>query len=152
MQRNHSTQRPASSLHISTHEKYLFELNAYPLLNFEVGLKNMNADKALFRTILDTVIKQEFPAEKAAFIRAHAQKDWGSIEKLAHKMKGGAMYTGLSKLQYACRHFEEYYQRAQTQLLENLYQQIMLTLDDTQREIETWIKSHDQQNTQRFAE
>ncbi len=134
---NDPTPHFIAPLTLATHEQYLFDLHAYPLIDIQTGLKNMNADQSLFINILSTLLTQEFPNEIIAYTQAHTQQDWGSIEKLAHKMKGGAIYTGLTKLQYACQYFEIYYLNDQSILLEHLYQQIMFVLHKTQEAIST---------------
>lgn len=126
-------------LAMSNHEKHLFDLHKYPIINIQSCIKNMNADQESFFSILHTLLTQEFPTEKAAYTRAHQQGKWEKIEKLAHKMKGGAMYTGLVKLQYACQHFEDYYQSDKTLLLEGLYQQIIYVMQETHIELEALV-------------
>lgn len=123
------------------HEKHLFELNAYPLIDIQACLKNMNVNQASLITILNMLIVQEFPNEIISYKQAHDQGNWEKIEKLAHKMKGGAIYTGLIKLQYACQHFEDYYQSGQTDLLEGLYLQIIHVVHETQQKLENLITS-----------
>lgn len=99
----------------------------------------MRADQASFLSILNTLLTEEFPNEKAEYIQAHAQTDWEKIEKLAHKMKGGAIYTGLVRLQYACQHYENSYPRGKKELLEALYQQIIHVMQETQVGLETLL-------------
>lgn len=136
---NHTARHYTPPTKLSKNEKHLFALHPFPLVDIESGLRNMNADETLFITILHTLLEQEFPNEHSAYIRAYAQTDWETIEKLAHKMKGGSIYTGLIRLQHACQHFEEYYLSGQTQLLEALYQQIIHTMQETQQALEKVI-------------
>jgi len=129
---------------LSLSEKALFDLAAFPAFNIAAGLKNMHADTALFTDIVKTMLEKDLPLEKRAYEQAYAEKDWETIEKLVHKMKGGSIYTGLVKLQYACDHFEVYYQSGQKPLREKLYQQIMHTIDLSQEALQTWlVKSAD---------
>lgn len=120
----------------STHAQSLFDLNNYLLIDIPSCLKNMHADQASFLSILNTLLTEEFPNEKAEYLQAHTQADWEKIEKLAHKMKGGAIYTGLVRLQYACQHYENAYQHGKTDLFEALYQQIIHVMQETQVELE----------------
>ncbi|PJD90552.1 MAG: hypothetical protein CK424_07670 [Legionella sp.] len=126
---------------ISDTEQYLFNLTLFPVFDMISGLKNMHANQALFIDIIKTIINQEFPTEKMAYEQAYAQQNWEKIEKLAHKMKGGCMYTGLTRLQYACQYLEDYYQSNQTTSLDLLYQQLLHTIDDTQQELVRWLES-----------
>lgn len=128
---------PPTSLAVE--DKQLFALHRFPILDMASGLKNMNADDSLFITILRTLVEQEFPIERAAYKEAHAKTDWETIEKLAHKMKGGAIYIGLLRLQHACQNFETYYLSGQTFLLEPLYQQIIYTLHETEQQLDAVI-------------
>jgi two-component system aerobic respiration control sensor histidine kinase ArcB len=123
-------------------EKQFFDLNKYPLINIQSCFKNMSADPPAFLNILHTLINQEFPEERLAYIQAHRQSDWEKIERIAHKMKGGAMYTGLVKLQYACQHYEDYHQKKQTNLREDLYQQILQVMEETKQALEQLITTH----------
>lgn len=143
MQKNTSLNSPfIPPLYLATHEKRLFDLDKYPIINIPSCIKNMSADHDSFFFILNTLIKKEFPNERTAYSQAHQQGKWGKIEKLAHKMKGGAIYTGLVKLQYACQHFEAYYQSNQSLLLESLYQQIIHVMHETQIELEALVINH----------
>lgn len=130
-----------------SHEKYLFELQQFPLIDIQSCLKNMNADQSALITIFHMLISQEFPNEITSYALAHEQVNWEKIEKLAHKMKGGAIYTGLIKLQYACQYFEDYYQTGQTILLEKLYQQILHVLQETHQTLADLIIQNGERST-----
>ncbi len=126
---------------LSKAEQKLFDLSQFPVFDVATGLTNMHANHALFIDIIKIIIHQEFPTETLAYKQAYAQNNWGKIEKLAHKMKGGSIYTGLTRLQYACQYLEDYYQSNQTTLLDQLYQQLMHTIDETQQELVSWLAS-----------
>ena len=72
---------------------------------------------------------------------AYTAKNWEMIEKLAHKLKGGAVYCGTIKLKYACQYLERYQKAGHTALLENLYHQLIHVLKDTEQAIEQWLKN-----------
>ncbi|MCR9192434.1 MAG: Hpt domain-containing protein [Gammaproteobacteria bacterium] len=126
---------------LSLSEKALFDIASFPVLDIAVGLKNMHADTALFTDIVKTMLEKDLPLEKRAYKQAYAEKDWETLEKLVHKMKGGSIYTGLVQLQHACDYFEVYYQSGQKPLLEKLYQQIMHTIDRSQQALQTWLEA-----------
>lgn len=126
-------------LDVASHDQHLFNLAQYPLINIQSCLKNMSADQASLFNILHTLITEELPQEMLAYKEAHQQQDWEKIDKLAHKMKGGAIYTGLVKLQYACQHFEDYFQSKRTALLEDLYQQILSVIEQTRQSLEILV-------------
>ena len=74
---------------------------------------------------------QEIPQDKKAIQEAHANKDWATVERLVHKMKGGALYCGTLRMQYACQYLERYRKAGHTRLLEELYQQLLRVLHET---------------------
>ncbi|MDP3788753.1 MAG: ATP-binding protein [Candidatus Chromulinivorax sp.] len=121
-------------------EEKLFDLVAFPLLDIERALDSMGNNKVLLIDILQSMITQEIPVEKRAIQDAYARHDWDTIEKLAHKMKGGAVYAGVVKMQYACQYLERYRKAGHTKLLEKLYQQMLNILDETQEAITKWLQ------------
>ncbi|MDP3561663.1 MAG: ATP-binding protein [Legionellaceae bacterium] len=121
-------------------EDELFELDAFSLLNIEQALQCMGNNKDVLNDVLNSLITQEIPTEKAAIEAAYVKKDWVEIERLAHKMKGGAAYTGLIKMKYACQYLERYLKAGHSQLAEKLYQQLLSVFDKTADTIKKWMK------------
>ncbi|MDP3705952.1 MAG: Hpt domain-containing protein [Legionellaceae bacterium] len=90
--------------------------------------------------VLNSLIIQEIPTEKAAIEAAYAKKDWVEIERLAHKMKGGAACTGLINMKYACQYLERYLKAGHSKLAEKLYLQLLSVFDKTEDTIKKWMK------------
>lgn len=89
-------------------DKDFDDLVIYPLFDIDKALKSFNQDKALVQDILKSMVEHEIPETLQSIYLAHAEENWDAIADLVHKMKGGAMYCGTTKLQYACTYFEKY--------------------------------------------
>ncbi len=120
-------------------ETQLFELDAFPLIHAETALDHLDANKNLLITLLSEFITHDIPIVYTQFTAAFANEDWDQIEKLAHKLKGGIMYLGLTKLQYACQYLERYHKAGYTKLLPALYQQYTCVFSETQQAIQQWL-------------
>ena len=86
------------------------------------------------------MISEEIEKDISLIKMAHTQKNWQDIEKFAHKMKGGAVYIGTIRMEYACQYLERYQKAGHTELLELLYQQLIVVVKDTQDYIRAWLK------------
>ncbi|CDZ79378.1 Aerobic respiration control sensor protein ArcB [Legionella massiliensis] len=118
-------------------EKELFEITQYPLFDLTNAITTLG-DEGILRELLKD-LKFNIPHEKAEIERAHINNDWKRIEELAHKAKSGASYCGTLRLKYACQYLERYRKAGYTNLLENLYQQLLKVYDDTKLTIEEWL-------------
>ncbi|MDP3705054.1 MAG: ATP-binding protein [Legionellaceae bacterium] len=121
-------------------EDLLFMLDVFPVLDVKSALEGIGNNKELLTDILQSMVNQEIPTERAAIQAAYTKKDWNMVERLAHKMKGGSVYAGVTKLQYACQYFERYCKAGHTKLLDQLYQQMLSTFDETHEAITQWMK------------
>ncbi|KTD36802.1 sensory histidine-kinase / response regulator [Legionella nautarum] len=81
-------------------------------------------------------IPQDFPRLKDAF----AAKNYEQVEKLAHKIKGGAVYVGTTRMKYACQYLERYWKSGQQALFEKLYEQTVSVIEETVTFVENWLK------------
>ena len=63
------------------------------------------------------------------------------MEKLAHKLKGGAGYLGVHRMFYACQYLERYYKAGHRnlELLDKLYHQIIDINQESIKAIELWL-------------
>ena len=127
-------------------EDLLFELDTFPLLNIENALQNIGSEN-LLHNMLRLMVEQEIPNDLAAIQTAHTKTDWSVIEKLAHKMKGSALYCGTIKLKYACQYLERYQKANHTILLEKLYRQLIQVTEDTRKSIQQWLTNRFDGNT-----
>ena len=82
----------------------------------------------------DDGISPDLPALKIA----HEQQDWQQIEKLAHKMKSGAVY-GTPRLYYALLFMERYRKAGYLNCAEPLYQQMLQVIDETLAYLRDWL-------------
>lgn len=115
-------------------ESLLFQLQAYPLFDKKQALENIGSD-ALLDELLAFLINTDLPHERAAMQSAYEQQDWERIEKLAHKIKGGAVYIGTVRLKMACQYLERYRKAGYRSLLPRLFEQLMAVIDDTKQAI-----------------
>ena len=117
-------------------DSQLFQLDPFPLLDIEHAVQRIG-NKTILMEMLHLMAKQEIPNDEQALQEAYALGNWATIEKLAHKMKGGAVYCGTFKMQYACQYLERYRKSGRTELLEQLYQQLLGVLNETKQAILT---------------
>lgn len=127
-------------LNLPTKEKQLFELEHFPLLNKESALINLGSNKILLVNMLKEFIAHAMPADRQLLETAYKNKDWVKIEELAHKIKGGAVYLGLDRMQYACQYLERYHKAGHSKLLIQLYEQFMRIFEETLNTIEEWLE------------
>ncbi|AHE67611.1 PAS domain-containing sensor histidine kinase [Legionella oakridgensis] len=121
-------------------EEELFTLDKYPLLDVDSAIKSIGNEETM-HDILQLMMSEEIQHDINHLKSAHEQKDWETIEKLAHKMKGGAVYIGTVKMKYACQYLERYYKAGHRKQLELLYQQLINVVYATQQYISNWLKN-----------
>ncbi len=112
----------------------LFDLEQFPLVDMEHAVLRIG-NKTVLNDMLHLMATQEIPNEEQSLQNAYAVRDWNTIERLAHKMKGGAVYCGTFRMQYACQYLERYHKSGRTALLEQLYQQLLRVLQETRQAI-----------------
>lgn len=122
-------------------EQALFQLESFLVLDFNQALQRLKDDKTLLKTLLVSLISDDIPKYKTAMHKAYQQEDFGAIEEIAHNLKGGSLYCGTVKLQYACLYFERYYRAGHTVLLKELYLQLVQVLDETYAAIQLSIRA-----------
>lgn len=111
-------------------EDSLFMLSEFPLFDFQCAIQNMGNENTLSE-ILQLMIEQEIPKNSFHMQQAFMQGDWVCVEKIAHKMKGGAVYCGTIRMKYACLYLERYHKSGESALLERLYHQLMHVVQET---------------------
>jgi CheY-like chemotaxis protein/HPt (histidine-containing phosphotransfer) domain-containing protein len=121
-------------------EAELFLLESYELLNIDKAIATIG-NEDLVRQVMQLMISEEIDKDIAVINAAHVRGNWEEIEKFAHKMKGGAVYIGTVKMQYACQYLERYQKAGHTRLLEPLYQQLITVVHDTQNHIRAWLNT-----------
>ncbi len=119
-------------------ERQLFELDTFPLLDINHAFENIG-NEALLREMLQLMLDKAIPDDATAIKKAHAANDWELVEKLAHKMKGGAVYCGTIRMQHACQYLERYRKAGHTAALNVLYEQLIRVVEDTMGPIREWL-------------
>jgi HPt (histidine-containing phosphotransfer) domain-containing protein len=136
-----STDNKPLGIDLPNSEEELFLLNNYPLLDINTGISN-SGDKSILRELLNMMVKQELPLELHKIQLAHDNLDWDKIEKLAHKLKSGALYCGTVRLKFACQYLERYRKAGYSKLLDRLYLQLIFVANETEKSINKWIFSN----------
>ncbi len=110
-------------------EQELFEISQYPILDMQVALKNLGSE-GVARDIYKSLIAEGINEDLILIHKAHAVGDWKTVERLTHKMKGGACY-GTVRLYYALLYMERYLKALHTRCAEDLYAQMLQVIDET---------------------
>lgn len=121
----------------------LFQLDPLPLLDAEMGVKMLGNEETL-KQMLQLLLDSSLNQDEIEIKKAYSEKNWKQVEKLAHKMKSGAAYCGVIKMQRACQNLEHYLKTngSELLLLQSLYQQLIVVLGETQQHIEQWLALH----------
>jgi PAS domain S-box-containing protein len=120
-------------------EKELFLLDQYPLFDEEDAIEKLAGNRELLIDILKLLVYQVIPQDLEYLKKAYDKLDWSFIQKTAHKLKGSAMYCGTTRMRYACQYLERYKLAGHSKALEELYQQLMAVLKETQRFVAYWL-------------
>lgn len=116
-------------------ESELFQLERFVLLDREEGIKSCGDNEVLFEEMLHLMVSQEIPVDLEQMKLAFAKQDFETVEKLAHKIKGGGVYLGLVRLKYACQYVERYWKSGERALFEPLFNQAIEVIETTCQEI-----------------
>lgn len=119
-------------------EVELFQIENHPLLDLNIAISLLGSEEVA-RDIFKSLQTEGVNDELVAIKLAHEQGDWGKVEKLAHKMKGGAAF-GTVRMLYALLYLERYIKAGHTSCSEALYQQMLKVVDDTMTYLEEWLK------------
>lgn len=120
-------------------EELLFALQQFSLFDIYDAIKHLGTETMVL-DVLQLMVNKEIPTEMAAFQKAYAEKNWAEIEKLSHKMKGGAVYCGTIRMKFACQYLERYLKAGHRQLLDKLYDQLLHVIQETKDHIEQYLK------------
>ncbi|KTC66625.1 sensory box histidine kinase/response regulator [Legionella adelaidensis] len=111
-------------------EKELFAIEQYPLIDMKSGIQN-SGNEELLKQMLLLMGNQELPKDVEALKNSYKTKDWNAVEKIAHKMKGGAIYIGTIRMKFACQFLERYIKAGNVTLREPLYEQLLKVVEET---------------------
>jgi two-component system aerobic respiration control sensor histidine kinase ArcB len=121
-------------------EDELFAIDAFLLFSPHTALEYVG-DKTLLIQVLNAFLSSE-QQDIHKMTRAYEKKNWGAVEQLAHKLKGGLGYTGLLRMGYACQYLERYYKAGHRDLdvLDKLYQQVITINQESIKAVKLWLK------------
>jgi HPt (histidine-containing phosphotransfer) domain-containing protein len=90
-------------------------------------IKQAGDDEPLAIELLNTFIADKTQQDVHEMMQAYDKKDWSAVEKLAHKLKGGAGYLGTHRMFYACQYLERYYKAGHRDIgvLDKLFHQLI---------------------------
>ena len=94
------------------------------IIDWELAAKTLGGDDTTVRDMI-TMYHERIAEELALIEAAHMKKDWASVQKLTHKMKGATSYIGLTRLHQACKYIEQAIKAGQSEAYEALYQQFL---------------------------
>ncbi len=117
-----------------------YALDQFPLFDHIEGMKNIG-DERVLRDLLILLISKAIPEDLVSLEMAYKNQDWSKIEDLAHKIKSGALYCGTKKMEYACLYLERYPKNGSPDLLEKLYQQLIVAVSETKHFVEKWLEA-----------
>lgn len=118
-------------------EAELFKIEHMPLLDMNIALKILGSEEVardIFQSLTVSGILPDLELMKAAYVA----KNWDDVQRLAHKMKAGALY-GTVRLHYALLYMERYCKSGHVACLEDLYKQMLRVIDETFAYINTWL-------------
>ncbi len=118
----------------------LFKLDKFELFEYEDALKSCGNRETLIE-LLKLMIAQELPVDLERMRKAFENQDYSLVENIAHKIKGGAVYVGTTRMKYACQYLERYWKSGEKDLFVELYHQMVKTVDETCDYINNWLKS-----------
>ncbi|KTC81596.1 PAS domain-containing hybrid sensor histidine kinase/response regulator [Legionella brunensis] len=121
-------------------EEELFQLDNFPLFDIRTALTNLGSQETV-KELLQLMIQVDLPQEESQIRKAHEENNWKDVEKVAHKLKSGALYCGTIKLQYACQYLERYLKAGHFRHQEKLYEQLNTVLTQTKIALSHWLSN-----------
>lgn len=115
-------------------------LDAYPLLNTQIGLE-VSGNEMIFQELLELMLHEILPEDEMAIQKACEYGNWQALNELSHRIKGGAMYCGAIKMQYACEYIESVDPRVNGLRLKALYAQLINVMHETKAVIAHWLEN-----------
>lgn len=145
---NHSADKAIPSVNCSTlgfelpnTEEELFDLSIYPVFDVAFGLSQIN-NMALFASLVKDYVADVIQSDVDNINEAYRSKNWDEIERLTHKLKGGAAYIGIRRMFFACQYLERYHKAGHDTLLDPLYHQIIDVNSETVVALNKWIEQY----------
>ena len=115
----------------------LFQMDQFSLFDKDQGIKNSGSKGMLIELL--TIMVADIPKDLQGMQAAFVNKDYQHVEHLAHKIKGGAVYVGTTRLKYACQYLERYWKSGERELFGELYRQMIKIMEETGVSINEWL-------------
>lgn len=121
-------------------------LSAFPLLNVEEGIRVLGSEHDL-ADMLQCLIQESLAEDFARLKSAHETNDWEKTCRLAHKIKGGAVYVGTTRMKQACENLEQC-QAAEENIdtMEARYQEAVAVIEETAAHVREWLQARSTEN------
>ncbi len=120
-------------------DKELFQLDQFPLFDYDQALTNCGTNEMVIE-LLTLMITREVPNDLKEMKKAFNNKDYTTVEKIAHKIKGGAVYVGTTQMKFACQYLERYWKSGKQEKFDDLYNQAIQIIDETLDYISHWLE------------
>lgn len=120
----------------------LFHLQDFPIFDEKKALQIYNGNGATLTKLIEMMLHQQLPSDQHLLEEAYQNQDWTRLGSQAHKIKAGAVYCGLTRLQMACQYLEQYCKTGETAHTVELYQQLLGTLQESKSPLEAWLETH----------
>jgi two-component system, OmpR family, aerobic respiration control sensor histidine kinase ArcB len=104
------------------------------IIDMELAKKTLNGDEQLVWDML-TMLVAKFPEEFSHLELAYQRNDWPGIQKIAHKINGGASYCGTARLRQAASRLEEVVRLDRKKEFSHCYQQLVTEMKAVQSEV-----------------
>ncbi|MCR9191603.1 MAG: ATP-binding protein [Gammaproteobacteria bacterium] len=132
---------PQSSLgeNLPDTEAELFEVDTLNIFDIESARKLLGDSGTDLMDMVKINITTIIPEELPLMQKAHQEGDWKTVTDIAHKLKGGFVYIGLTRAATACQYLERYYKAGHSKLLEKLYDQVLKTIEETSTRLESFV-------------
>ncbi|RUR20710.1 PAS domain-containing hybrid sensor histidine kinase/response regulator [Legionella sp. km535] len=123
------------------HDNEMFQIEQFALFDEEEGIKNSGGLDAL-KDLLELLINSELPSDYKKMKDAFEHNNYPEVERCAHKIKGGAVYIGTTRMKFACQYLERYWKSGERKLFKQLYHQAISTIEETIIYIEGWLQKN----------
>lgn len=98
--------------------------------------KNLGFPPGVIEEKIFPIFLQTIPDDLGLLKDAYQKEDWKTVQRIAHKLKGGAAYCGASRMREACDRLEAYLIEGKTELRDKLYELVLTEIGAATKNIE----------------
>ncbi|MDF1758480.1 MAG: ATP-binding protein [Legionellaceae bacterium] len=124
----------------------LFLLGDFPLFDPKDAIK-YTGNLPFLVEVLNDYLSEKMQQDIINMEKAYLIKNWSEIERLAHKIKSGAMTIGIVRMRYACQYLERYHKTGHHEFLDKLYHQLLTVNQETISTLRAWLLQFSQKNS-----